>query len=316
MKSILHAGVTSARDAGGADLGVKRAIEGGFVNGPKLKISISPLTITGGHFDAWLPSGMQLYLLSPPYPGSPAGICDGVDEIRKRVRDILRCGADVIKTCSTGGVMAPTDHPEFTQFTIQELEVMVQESTMRRGKKVMVHAQGLEGIKNAVIAGVHSIEHGIYLDNEVIDLMLEKKTFLVPTLLAIHSVIEGEYPQRVKDEAKRIQESHQKSIEKAHKAGVKIAMGTDSGVMEHGRNLEELKLMYDIGMTPMEAIIAGTSTAAQCLEVHQDTGTIAEGKVADLILVKENPLKNISSLSNVENIKVIFQDGKEVKNLI
>jgi imidazolonepropionase-like amidohydrolase len=315
MKALLNAGITSARDAGGADLGVKKALENGVVDGPRLKISISPLSITGGHLDAWMPSGMQLFLLNPPYPGNPSGICDGIDEVRKRVREILRSGADFIKTCSTGGVMSPTDHPEFAQFTVQELEVMVQEGAMRKGVKVMAHAQGLDGIKNAVRAGVHSIEHGIYLDNEAIDLMLEKEVFLVPTLLAINAIFEGNYSNEIKDQAKKVQEAHQNSIAKAHKAGVKIAMGTDSGIMQHGRNLEELKLMCDIGMTPMEALIASTKTAAQCLEIYHDTGSIEKGKIADLILVKENPLENINSLSDLENIKIIFQEGKEIKNL-
>jgi imidazolonepropionase-like amidohydrolase len=316
METLLSAGITSARDAGGADLGVKLAQQKGLISGPKLKISISPLTITGGHLDSWMPSGMQLYLLNPPYPGNPSGICDGLDEIRKRVREILRSGADIIKTCSTGGVMSPTDHPEFTQFSIEELRVMVEESAMRKGVKVMAHAQGLDGIKNAIRAGVNSIEHGVYLDNEAIDLMLEKGTFLVPTLLAVNSVIEGEYSKEVKDQAKEVQESHQKSIEKAYKAGVKIAMGTDSGIMEHGRNLEELLLMCNIGMSPMEAIMTATKIASECIETNLDTGTITTGKLADLLIVKENPLKKIKSLSNSNNLELIMQEGKIIKSKI
>ncbi|MGM5470158.1 amidohydrolase family protein [Flavobacteriaceae bacterium LMO-SS05] len=316
MKALLYAGITSARDAGGADLGVKRAVEKGIVSGPRLKISISPLSITGGHLDAWMPSGMQLFLLNPPYPGNPSGICDGPDDVRKRVREILRCGADFIKTCSTGGVLSPTDHPEFTQFTVQELEVMVQEAAMRKGIKVMAHAQGLDGVKNAIKAGVHSIEHGIYLDNETIDLMLEKEVYLVPTLLAVNSVIEGEHAEDIKDQAKKIRETHQNSIAKAYQAGVKIAMGTDSGIMQHGRNLEELQLMCDIGMSPAESIVSATSTAAQCLEVDHEVGSITEGKFADMILVKENPLKKIGSLSNSNNIKLIIKEGSIIKNNI
>jgi len=315
MKALLYAGITSARDAGGADLGVKRALEKGIIKGPNLKISISPLSITGGHLDAWMPSGMQLHLLNPPYPGNPSGICDGENEVRKKAREVLRSGADFIKTCSTGGVMSPTDHPEYTQFTIEELKVMTQEAGMRKGVKVMAHAQGLDGVKNAIKAGVHSIEHGIHLDNEAIDLMLEKEVFLVPTLLAIDSIIKGEYSEQIKDHAKEVQEAHQKSIEKAYKAGVKIAMGTDSGIMAHGRNLEELKLMCDIGMSPMESIIATTSIAAECLEINNETGTISEGKLADLLLVKKNPLNNIESLAQFENIVTIFQEGKEIMSL-
>lgn len=313
LDALLRAGITSARDAGGADLGVKRALQEGLVAGPKLKISISPLSITGGHLDAWMPSGMQLHLLNPPYPGNPSGICDGADEVRKRVREILRAGADVIKTCSTGGVTSPTDHPEFTQFTIEELKIMVQEGNMRKGVKVMAHAQGLEGIKNAIKAGIHSIEHGIYLDNEAVDLMLENDVFLVPTLLAVNSVITGPYPEEYKEQAKEVQEAHWKSIEKAHTAGVKIAMGTDSGVMCHGLNLKELKLMCDLGMTPMQSISASTLVAAQCLEIDRETGSVEVGKTADLLLVKEDPLKNIGSLGDQDNLIGILQDGAIIK---
>ncbi|WP_435261245.1 amidohydrolase family protein [Tenacibaculum sp. nBUS_03] len=314
LKSLLHAGITSARDAGGADFGVKKAIELGLIEGPKLKISITPLSITGGHLDAWLPSGITLHLLSPPYPGSPASICDGPREVRKRVREILRAGADVIKVCSTGGVLSPTDHPDFTQFSSKELSIMVEEGAMRKGIKVMAHAQGLQGIKNAIKAGVHSIEHGVTLDQEAIDLMLKNKVFLVPTLLAIHSVIDGEYPQAAKDKAKEIFETHQKSIAKAYEQGVQIAMGTDSGIMQHGRNLEELQLMCNLGITPMDAIVASTKTAAACLQMENKVGTIEENKIADLILVQKNPLEDIHSLSNNNTIKVILKDGKIVKN--
>ncbi|CAM1368076.1 metal-dependent hydrolase family protein [Tenacibaculum xiamenense] len=316
LETLLLTGITSARDAGGADLGVKRALENKLLKGPKLKISITPLSITGGHLDAWMPSGIKLHLLNPPYPGNPEGICDGLPEVRKKVRQILRAGADVIKTCSTGGVLSPTDHPEFTQFSMEELKIMVAEGAMRKGIKVMAHAQGLEGIKNAIKAGVHSIEHGVMLDNEAIDLMLENNVFLVPTLLAINSVIHGDYSEKTKNKAKAIFETHQESIAKAYKSGVKIAMGTDSGVMEHGRNLEELELMCNVGLSPMESIMSATSIASQCLEINKETGNIEEGKIADLLLVKENPLTNISSLANKDNIKVILQEGEEIKNTI
>lgn len=316
LKKLLHAGITTARDAGGADLGVKMALKNNMVSGPKLKISISPLSITGGHIDAWMPSGIQPYLLNPPYPGNPSGICDGVDEVRKRVREVLRSGADVIKICSTGGVMSPTDDPEYTQFSCEELRTVVQEGAMRKGVKVMAHAQGLQGIKNAIKSGVYSIEHGIYLDDEAIDLMLEKEVFLVPTFLAIHAILDGDYPENIQNEAKKVREIHQRSIEKAYKSGVKIAMGTDSGIMAHGRNLEELKLMCEVGISPMDAIIASTQTAARCLEVNEETGTISEGKLADLILIKENPIENIGSLSDLDNFNAIFQDGREITSNI
>ncbi|MCA9999573.1 MAG: amidohydrolase family protein, partial [Anaerolineales bacterium] len=141
MRRTLEAGITSVRDAGGADLGMKQAVEQGIIAGPRMQISITVLSITGGHGDSWLPSGADMDLF-PATPGRPSGICDGVEEVRKKVREVLRAGADIIKVCSTGGVLSPTDHPEFTQFSPEELEVMVQEAAYRRGVKVMAHAQG------------------------------------------------------------------------------------------------------------------------------------------------------------------------------
>ncbi|MEM9001775.1 MAG: amidohydrolase family protein [Bacteroidota bacterium] len=315
LKSLLFAGITSARDAGGADFGVKKALQDGLIEGPNLKISISPLTTTGGHFDAFLPSSMQSYILAPPYPGYPDGVCDGEMEVRKKVREVLRAGADVIKICSTGGVSGWNDDPNFEEFSMNELKIVVEEAAMRKKRRVMVHAQGTAGIKNAIRAGVHSIEHGVDLDDEAVELMLKNDVFLVPTLLAVNSVIHGDYPKNTIEIAKRMEETHFKSIEKAHKAGVKIAMGTDSGVMAHGRNLEELKLMCDAGMSAMEAITASTKTAAQCLEIDDLTGTIEEGKMADFILVQENPVQKIGSLYNDKNLKVLCKEGMLIKHI-
>src|SRR5215813_3283293 len=216
MRRTLDAGVTSVRDAGGADLGVKRAVEEALVPGPRMQISISILTTTGGHADFTMANGTD-FLLMPPYPGRPDGRCDGVEEVRRKVREVLRAGADIIKVCSTGGVLSPTDHPEFTQFAPEELEVMVQEGTYRRGVKVMAHAQGTEGIKNAIRAGIHSIEHGIYLDDEAIELMCARGTYLVPTLLAVVSVIEigratGAMPDWSLRKAEEVYDAHMTSI--------------------------------------------------------------------------------------------------------
>jgi imidazolonepropionase-like amidohydrolase len=245
-RRTLDAGITSVRDAGGADAGLRQAIETGVIAGPRLQISITVLTITGGHADGWMRSGNE-FALFPSYPGLPDGRCDGVEAVRLKVREVLRAGADVIKVCATGGVLSPTDHPEFTQFSPEELDVIVREAAYRRGVKVMAHAQGAEGIKNAVRAGIHSIEHGIYLDDEAIELMLAHGTYLVPTLLAPLAVLEagekGGMPEYGVRKAREVIEAHSDSIGRAYKAGVKIAMGTDAGVMPHGTNLRELGLM-------------------------------------------------------------------------
>ncbi len=320
FKRTIEAGITTVRDAGGADLGVKQAVDQGLIVGPRMQISISVLGITGGHTDGWMPSGMTFNIF-PAYPGSPDGICDGVEEVRKKVREVLRAGAEVVKICSTGGVLSPTDHPEFTQFSPEELAVIVQEARYRRGVKVMAHAQGAEGIKNAVRVGIHSIEHGIYLDDEAIELMLKHKTFLVPTLLAPLSVVEiaessGTMPEYGVRKAKESIEQHRDSIAKAHKAGVTIAMGTDAGVMPHGTNLRELGLMTSVGMSPMEVIVSTTRKAAECLGWQDTIGTIEAGKLADIIITKTDPLADIRSLEKTDNIGLVMKDGVVLKNLL
>jgi imidazolonepropionase-like amidohydrolase len=319
MRRTIKAGVTCVRDGGGADAGVKRAVDEGLVLGPRMQISVSALSTTGGHGDGWTISGNVLNLL-PAYPGAPNGICDGVEEVRRKVREVLRAGAEVIKVCTTGGVLSPTDHPEFTQFSPEELAVMVQEGAYRRGVRVMAHAQGAEGVKNAIRAGIHSIEHGIYLDDEAIELMLEHGAFLVPTLLAPVAVLEiaessGAMPEYGVRKARESIDAHRDSIARAYKAGVRIAMGTDAGVAPHGTNLRELGLMCDIGMTPMEALVASTKVAAECLGWQNRLGTLQAGKLADLLITRTDPLNDIRSLENVDNITTVIKDGKIVKSV-
>lgn len=227
----------------------------------------------------------------------------------------MRAGAEVIKVSTTGGVLSPTDHPEFTQFSVEELQAMVQEASYRRGVKVMAHAQGAEGIKNAVRAGIHSIEHGIYLDDEAIELMVEHGTFLVPTLLAPIGVLEvgektGAMPEFGIRKAREVIDIHKESVTKAYRAGVKIAMGTDSAVTPHGQNLRELGLMCDVGMSPMETLVATTRVAAECMGWDDRLGTLEPGKLADVVVVATDPLADIRSLENHDNIKLVMQGGR------
>ncbi|API93634.1 MULTISPECIES: metal-dependent hydrolase family protein [Virgibacillus] len=320
LKATLHAGITSVRDALGADLGVKKAIEVGLISGPRMQLSINALTITGGHGDGYTVSGNTVDLLASDYPGMPNGKCDGVEEVRKKTREMLRAGAEVIKVHATGGVLSATDHPEFTQFSLEELKVIVEEARFRKGVKVMAHAQGAEGIKNAVRAGVHSIEHGIFIDDEAIELMLENGTYLVPTLLAPVAVLETAKEVGMPDSAvaksKEVIEQHHASIAKAHQAGVKIAMGTDAGVMKHGTNLRELGLMRNAGMSTMETIVASTKTAAECLGWDEQVGTLETGKLADIIVVNGNPLDEIDALANNDTIQVVIKHGQIEKNIL
>ncbi|MED3572004.1 amidohydrolase family protein [Cytobacillus praedii] len=317
MKNTINAGITTVRDCGGTDTGVKQAVEQGLVLGPRMQVSINALTTTGGHGDSYTASGQSVKLLIDEYPGMPSGICDGVESVRKKVREVLRAGADVVKVHSTGGVLSATDHPEFTQFSIEELKVMVEEAQFRRGLKVMAHAQGAEGIKNAIKAGIHSIEHGIYLDDECIELMLKHGTYLVPTLLAPVAVLElsekAGMPSYGIKKAKEAIEAHKESIAKAYQAGVKIAMGTDAGVMAHGTNLRELSLMNEIGMTPMETIVATTKVAAECMGWEDKVGTLEAGKLADIVITKTNPLTDLRSLEENTNIRVVIKGGVVVK---
>lgn len=319
MRRTIDAGITTVRDAGGADLGMKQAVEQGVVAGPRLMISTAPLGITGGHGDGWTPSGTVLNLF-PEYPGMPNGICDGVEAVRQRTREVLRAGAEVIKIMATGGVLSPNDHPEFIGFSAEEMAVIVAEGKARNGIKVMAHAQGCEGIKMAVRAGIHSIEHGIYLDDEAIELMLAHGTYLVPTLLAPLAVVEmaqatGNIPDYALRKALETVEAHKASIAKAHKAGVRIAMGTDAGVMPHGTNLRELGLMADVGMSPMDVLVATTRTAAECMGWQDRVGTLEPGKLADVVITRTDPLANLRSLEHTENILLVMQDGQVLKDI-
>ncbi|MBO3078262.1 amidohydrolase family protein [Mammaliicoccus vitulinus] len=319
LKRTVDAGVTTVRDALGADLGIKEAVNDGIILGPRLQISVNALTITGGHGDSYTKSGIHLPLLQDDYPGMPNGLCDGVNEVRKKAREMLRAGADVLKVHATGGVTSATDHPDYTQFSLEELKVIVEEAQFRNNRKVMAHAQGLQGIKQCIEAGIHSIEHGIYLDDEAVKLMKEKEMYLVPTLLAPLSVIEFAAELGMSEnsinKSKQVMQDHIDSFKKAHQAGVKIAMGTDAGVFKHGTNLRELELMVEHGMTEMEAIIASTKTAAECLGYDDELGTIEVGKKADFILVDQNPLEDIAVLRDPKKIKVVSIDGKIVKDI-
>ena len=319
MRRTLDAGITSVRDAGGIDLGVKTAVERGLVAGPRIQLSLSSPTTTGGHVDGWMLSG-NTFEVFPAHPGNPGGLCDGPNEARRKVRQLLRAGADVIKVCATGGVSSPTDHPDFVQFSPEELAIMVQEGRYRNGVRVMAHAEGAEGIKNAVRAGVHSIEHGFILDDEAIELMLDRGTFLVPTLSVLPGVLaSADGPAPAPDyalvKAREYGSEHRDSIARAQRAGVRIAMGTDAAAIPHGTNLQELGLMCECGMTPMEALVATTGAGAECLGWEDRVGTLEAGKLADVVIARTDPLADIRSLEQTSNIALVMKGGEVVKDI-
>ncbi len=313
LRATLDCGITTVRDAGGADLGIQQAVEDGLVDGPRMQIAITALSQTAGHGDGWLPSGINTSLHAS-YPGRPAGIVDGPEEMRKRVREIVRSGANVIKVMTSGGVLSPRDSPQHAHFRPDELAALMAEANAA-GLPVMAHAQATDGIKNAVRAGIRSIEHGIYLDDEAIEMMLAAGTWLVPTLAAPKAVLAAagsgsQLADGVAAKAQAVIQAHQDSFARAVSAGVKIAMGTDSGVGPHGQNLGELVLMAEGGMAPQDVLAATTRSAAELLGIGDDTGTLSPGRRADLVAVAGDPL-DLARLK--ANIAAVYKDGRLVR---
>jgi imidazolonepropionase-like amidohydrolase len=317
LEATLRIGITSVRDAGGADLGLKQAVTDGLIPGPRLRISLTMLSQTGGHGDDWLPSGASAGGLLPTHPGIPSNIVDGPDEMRRKVRELVRAGADQVKVATTGGVLSPRDDPRHGHFRDDELAVLVAEANAA-GIHVMAHAQGAPGIKAAVRAGIRSIEHGIYLDDEAIELMLARGTYLVPTLVAPQGVLDAvtagaPIPEAIVAKARAVIDIHRDAFRRAVAAGVRIAMGTDSGVTPHGQNLRELALMAAGGMTPAQVLVASTRTAAELMDLDDELGTIEAGKRADLVVVDGDPYE-FEALPG--RIAAVYQDGRLVSGAV
>jgi len=299
LKATLKGGMTVIRDLGSPkyiDINLRDAQVGGKIVGPKSLVSGKFITMTGGH-------GWQI-----------GRECDGSQEVTKAAREQLKQGADVIKIMATGGVLTPGVDPNSSQLTESEIKAAVTEAH-KAGKKTATHAQGIDGIKNAVRAGIDSVEHGVFLDEEAADMMLERGTYLVPTFSAIFNIIKygEEYgiPKFAVDKAKAIKEVHFESFQIARKKGVNIAMGTDAGTPfnRHGDNLFELKLMVDMGMTPMEAIQSSTYESSKLLGIQDSYGSLEVGKQADLLLMKNNPVTDIKNLLAFEEV---YQAGSKV----
>ncbi len=307
----LAAGVTTVRDAGHTPVGVRLAAEAGYFPAPRMQLAISLLSQTGGHGDDLMPCGSRVGLTSDL--DVPHGVVDGVDGMRRKVRQVLHAGADWIKLCTSGGVLSPGDLPEHAQFSVEEIRVAVEEAGTV-GKRVMAHAMSPAGIRNALNAGVTSIEHGCLIDEESIALMKAKGAYLVPTLVAPGDVIDGAraiggLPAEMIEKAERIGALHRAAVSAAIAAGVKVAMGTDAAVGPHGGNLRELGEMVRCGMSPMQAIVASTRVPAELLR-RADLGSLEPGKLADLVAVRGDPLADIDSLADPAHIRLVVKDGR------
>jgi imidazolonepropionase-like amidohydrolase len=314
-RTTLEAGVTSIRDAGGADAGIRNSIDAGITVGPRTQISVVMLSQTGGHADGFL-AGPGLEIASgfvfPEYPGRPPYLVDGVDGMRRTVREILRAGADWIKLCATGGVMSPTDLPEGPELTLEEIETAVFEAR-RKGKYVFAHANGGDGIDNALDTGVRSIEHGIFLTEEQAAKMAAKDCYFVPTLAIVRDLMRlaesGKLPPYAKQKLDDLAPQIGGAVEIAREAGVKMALGSDFiDASQHGRNLEEIFLMHDAGLTVEEALLAATRNGAELCGVGDRLGRIAPGYMFDAILLDEEP-GDLTLFDRVGCVTGVFKGG-------
>jgi imidazolonepropionase-like amidohydrolase len=301
----LLAGVTTVRDLGSPNditIHLRNAVNAGIVPGPRILSSGKLICMTGGH-------GWNM--------GREA---DGEAEVRKAVRDQLKAGADVIKLMATGGVMTAGVEAGAPQFTFQELKAGVEEAH-KGGRKVSSHVQGAVGLKNALSAGIDSIEHGIFIDDETIAMFLEYKAYLVPTLSAPHNILKNGLksgiPAYVIKKTEQVAGANVESAKMAFQSGVTIVMGTDAGTPFnlHGANMKELELLCGIGLSPMESIISATTTAAHLLDM-EEVGAIEVDRLADLIVVNGNPLDDITILQKQEQILAVMKDGAFYKKHI
>ncbi len=303
-RRTVMAGFTTVRDMGGAngvDLALRDAIREGLIPGPRVLAAAEVICMTGGH--GWQLGGCE---------------ADGPDEVRKAARKQIKSGADQVKLMATGGVMTPGVEPGSAQLTEDELRAGIEEAH-KAGRKTATHAQGSQGILNALKAGIDSIEHGFYLTGEILELMVKNGTAFVPTLSAVFHILrggrEGNVPEFAMVKAEKVFEDHKKSARMAREAGVLIGMGTDAGTPFnlHGNNAWELELMVGQGFRPEEALCAATGKAARILGLEGSLGTIEEGKLADLIVVSGDPLKDIGIIKDEKSIRLVMQGGKTIK---
>jgi imidazolonepropionase-like amidohydrolase len=309
LHKTLATGYTTVRDAAGLDVGFKRAMDEGLLQGPRVLLAVNIISPTGGIGDRISPSGHTCCV--PADPSLPESVANGVEGVRTVVRTMVRAGADVIKCATTGGASSRPGHgPKDPAFSLDEMRALVDEAHAL-GKRVMCHALGGPGLRTAIEAGVDSIEHGCYLDEdpELISMMAEKGIFFVPTftVYVFHREVS---PPHVRVRGRDLEPHHIESLHRALEAGVRVGAGTDAGGHMHLINARELQCMVEVGMSPMQALQAATGWAAECLGVERDVGSIQPGKLADLLVVEGDPLQDISVLQDVQRVKLVFKEGQ------
>jgi imidazolonepropionase-like amidohydrolase len=297
-RATLMAGFTTVRDVGSGqfiDVGLRNAIDAGVTPGPRMLVAVHSLGSTGGHCDEG--AGFRFGLLNHE-TGPEDGVINSPDQARYAVRFNIKYGADVIKTCASGGVLSPTDDVDVPQLSQAELNALVEEAhTLRR--KTAAHAHGAEAAKRAIRAGIDSIEHGTFLDDEALRMMHDKGVFLVPTLATRVGLGSSKFPPAVQAKAERAMAQQDVMVRRALALGVRIALGTDAAVYPHGENAREFALLAADGMSPAQALMAGTSSAAELLGLKEKIGALKPGMAADIVAVPGNPLDDIGATRRV-----------------
>jgi imidazolonepropionase-like amidohydrolase len=313
-KRTLMAGFTTVRDLGGSgvNISLRKAVARGLVEGPRIITAGRAISASGGHMDNSV--GFRDDVFNHKM-GPDDGVADGRDELIKAVRLQIKRGSDVIKIASTGGVLDLSENSSGAEFSIDEIKAVV-ETAKDYGLRVACHAHGAEGIKRAILAGVTSIEHGTFMNDEDRELAKKYGTYLVPTIIAGKSVadsakVPGYFPAVIARKAVEVGTQIQDNFAMSYKAGVKIAFGTDAGVYPHGKNYMEFQYMVEAGMPPMEAIKAATVNAADLLGINNQTGSIVKGKLADIVAVDGDPLVDIKTM---KNMAFVMKEGKIYTN--
>src|SRR6266581_1370696 len=316
-RATIEAGFTTVRDLGSrfvgsrefVDVALRNSINKGLIVGPRMLVAAKGIGATGGHFDPT--SGFRDFLFGRE-PDYTDGIADGPEEIRKAVRFEVKNGADVIKAAVSGGVLSLADEVDTPQLTPAEMAALVDESHRLR-KKVAVHCHGDQAAREAIEAGVDSIEHGSFMKPETLTMMKKKGTYLVPTLMATEYIMSkiDSYPPTLQAKARAAGAARSEMFRNAVKMGVKIALGTDAGVFPHGDNAKEFALMVGLGMQPFDALRSGTSNDADLLGIAQAVGTLEKGKRADIVAMPGDPTADITA---TERVSCVMKDGKIIRN--